>query len=100
MLMCETKGSVGVGACNFGKTVILEYSHLKNLIFFPCEIRDSDIHIEGKMASRNGSLRGESEKTDWKWGGGGESTFKITQFRFFESRKCIMVVSALSTPSI
>lgn len=61
MFMFETKGSAGIGACNFGKTVILEYSHLRNLICF-CEIRDSDIHIEGKVTSRNGNLRGESEK--------------------------------------
>ena len=47
MLMCETKGSMGTGTCNLGKAVILEYSHLRYLIFF-CEVGDNDIQIEGK----------------------------------------------------
>lgn len=49
---------MGTEACNFGKAVILEYSLLRDLIFF-CEMGDNDIHIEGKVTNRKGSPRGE-----------------------------------------
>lgn len=42
MLMCEIKGSMGIGTCNLGKVVILEYLYLRYLIFF-CEVGDNDI---------------------------------------------------------
>lgn len=66
---------------------------------------DNDSHIEGKAAKAQRRMRGKADCDAIRGCGGGggghlRAVFKITQVRFFESRKCILVVSALPSPSI